>query len=427
MTARRVLAAGLVLLSLLVSLVMWLNLRGERGAHAYAVQGPGLDRAALVERGAYLARVGNCMGCHTAVGGAEYAGGRALPTPFGTLYTSNLTPDGDTGLGRWSAQDFWRALHNGRSRDGRLLYPAFPYDSYTQVTQADAEALFAYLQSLAPVRASAPAHDLGALYGTQAALAVWRALYFTPRLWQERPDRTPQWNRGAYLARGLAHCAACHAPRNGLGASAGAMTGGFVAGQGWYAPSLVDAGAAGVQPGHEAAWVQLLATGAGPSGSALGPMAEVVLDSTQHWRVQDLQALAAYLRDEAAQAAPAAAAARAAPGAASLALGRKLYEQQCAVCHGGDGRGVQGAFPPLAGNATVNLAEPRNLLMAVLEGGYPAATQHRPRPHGMPPFAHVLSDAQVAAVASYVRNAWGNQAPEVGTMEVYRARERRDF
>lgn len=426
MSGRRAWGACLaLLLCLLAGLVGWLNLRGEQGAHAYAAPGPVRDLAARVERGAYLARVGNCMGCHTAAGGAEYAGGRALQTGFGTLYTSNLTPDPETGLGRWSAQDFWRALHNGRSRGGRLLYPAFPYDSYTQVTQGDADDLFAYLQSLAPVRAVAPAHELGFPYGTQAALALWRALYFTPRVWQEQPRKAPDWNRGAYLARGLGHCAACHAPRNALGASAGAMTGGFVAGQGWYAPSLLDGGEAGVRPGHESASLQLMATGAGPSGAALGPMAEVVVRSTQHWRAQDLQALAIYLRDEAVPAAPARE--RSAPAPATLALGRQLYGQQCAVCHGSEGQGVPGAFPRLAGNASVNLAEPRNLLLAVLEGGYPAATPQRPRPHGMPPFGHVLSDAQVAAVASYVRNAWGNQAPEVATMEVYRARERRGF
>ncbi|WP_280191538.1 cytochrome c [Delftia sp. PS-11] len=444
MKRQRVIGLGAALLcavALLAAWVAWLNLRGEYGAHAYAVQADSTDRAAQIERGAYLARVGNCAGCHTAAGSAEYAGGRALQTPFGTLYTSNLTPDDATGLGRWSAQEFWHALHNGRSRGGRLLYPAFPYDSYTRVTQADSDALFAFLRSLPPVRAAAPAHDLGFPYGTQAALALWRALYFKPEVWQPAPGRSPEWVRGAYLAQGLGHCAACHAPRNALGASAQAMTGGFVAGQGWYAPSLQDAGAAGVRAGHEAGWVRLMATGTGPSGSALGPMAEVVVRSTQHWQAQDLQALAVYLRDEAPQADASrtgesrtdasrtseSRTGRTAPAHAQRILGEKLYGQQCAVCHGRDGQGVPGAFAPLAGNATVNLAEPRNMLLAMLDGGYPAATAQHPRPHGMPPFGHALTDGQIAAVASYVRSAWGNQAPEVGTMEVYRARQARGF
>jgi len=296
--------AGLALLiiALLGALLAWFNLRGEQGVHAYGHGGWSGARetpTALIERGAYLARVGNCAGCHTAAGGAEYAGGRGLPTSFGTLYTSNLTPDKESGLGLWTAQDFWRAMHNGRSREGRLLYPAFPYDSYTHVTRADSDALFAYLQSLPAVRAQAPRHALDFPYGWQGSLAVWRALFFTPQDWQDRPQKAAAWNRGAYLAQGLGHCAACHAPRNGMGASSQAMSGGFVAGQAWYAPSLLDPGEAGVRAGQESAWVQLLQTGSGPSGSALGPMAEVVARSTQHWQPQDLQALASYLQEQA--------------------------------------------------------------------------------------------------------------------------------
>ena len=428
------LLALVVLALVLVGLLLvWLNLRGEQGVHAYGHggwSGSTETQAALVERGAYLARVGNCAGCHTAAGGAEYAGGRGLPTAFGTLYTSNLTPDKESGLGLWSAQDFWRALHNGRSRGGRLLYPAFPYDSYTRVTRADSDALFAYLQSLPAVRAQTPPHALDFPYGWQGSLAVWRALFFSPKDWQDQPGKAPAWNRGAYLAQGLGHCAACHAPRNGLGASGQAMSGGFVAGQSWYAPSLLDPGEAGVRAGQESAWVQLLQTGSGPSGSALGPMAEVVARSTQHWQPKDLQALASYLQEQGAAAPSAGTDGHGAikavqPG--QMALGRAVYERQCAVCHGAQGQGTPGAFPALAGNASVTMAEPRNLLLVLLDGGYPPSTRQQPQPHGMPPFGHVLSDAQVAAVASYVRNAWGNKAAEIGTMEVYRAREGRGF
>lgn len=423
---------SLVVLALLAALLAWLNLRGEQGVHAYdhgGWSGSTETQPALIERGAYLARVGNCAGCHTAAGGTEYAGGRGLPTSFGTLYTSNLTPDKETGLGLWTPQDFWRALHNGRSREGRLLYPAFPYDSYTHVTRADSDALFAFLQSLPAVPAQAPQHALDFPYGWQGALVVWRALFFSPQDWQDQPQKAASWNRGAYLAQGLGHCAACHAPRNGLGASGQAMSGGFVAGQSWYAPSLLDPGEAGVRAGQESAWVQLLQTGSGPSGSALGPMAEVVARSTQHWQPQDLQALASYLQEQGA-ATPVRKSEHgsiAAPQPGQMALGRAVYERQCAVCHGAEGQGTQGAFPALAGNASVTMAEPRNLLLVLLEGGYPPSTRQQPQPHGMPPFGHVLSDAQVAAVASYVRNTWGNKAAEIGTMEVYRAREGRGF
>jgi mono/diheme cytochrome c family protein len=312
----RAMGLALLVLAVLGAWLAWLNLRGEQGVHAYGHGGwPGASQApaALVERGAYLARVGNCAGCHTVAGGAEYAGGRGLPTAFGTLYTSNLTPDRETGLGLWTPQDFWRALHNGRSRDGRLLYPAFPYDSYTHVTREDADALFAYLQSLPAVRAQAPAHTLDFPYGWQAALAVWRALFFSPQVWQDQPQQPAAWNRGAYLARGLGHCAACHAPRNAWGASGQALSGGFVAGQSWYAPSLLDPAEAGVGEGREPAWVHVLQAGSGPSGSALGPMAEVVARSTQHWQAQDLQALASYLRERGAAAGAVGRAAAAAP------------------------------------------------------------------------------------------------------------------
>ena len=173
--------------------------------------------SALVERGAYLARVGNCAACHTARGGLPYAGGRPLATPFGTVFAGNLTPDADTGLGRWSSDAFWRAMHQGQSRDGRLLVPAFPYDSTTRVTREDSDALHAFLMSLPPVNQAATPHALRWPYNTQLALAAWRAMYFEPQAFEVDTSQSAEWNRGAYLVQGLGHCAACHATRDALG------------------------------------------------------------------------------------------------------------------------------------------------------------------------------------------------------------------
>jgi len=380
---------------------------------------------AAVVRGAYLARVGNCAGCHTARGGAAYAGGRGIETPFGLVYSSNLTPDPATGLGAWSSDDFWRALHHGRSRDGRLLNPAFPYTSYTRVTREDSDALHAYLRSLPAVVQPATPHALRFPYGTQAGLAVWRALYFSPGQPVTDRSRGADWNRGAYLAHGLGHCSACHTPRNALGAERTdqALAGGTVAGQGWYAPALDDPAEASVAQWPLDEVAALLQTGVAPRASVIGPMAEVVFGGSQYLSDGDARAIAAYLQalPQRSQPAPRGAA----PTSATLARGTRVYERHCSECHGEQGEGVRDAFPALAGNRAVLLADPANLLRVVLQGGYLPATAGNPRPHGMPPFRQVLTDEDVAAVLSFVRNAWGNRAPGVGTIDAYRAREAR--
>ena len=402
--------------------VVALNLRGEAPLPAAETL---QTTPALVARGEYLARVGDCMACHTVQGGAPYAGGRGIDTPFGVVHSTNLTPDKSHGIGQWTSAEFWRALHHGRGKDGRLLYPAFPYPSYTQVTREDADAIFAYLQSLPGAPDANRPHALRFPYNTQVALAVWRALFFAPGQVQAEPAQTAEYNRGAYLVNGLGHCTACHTPRNALGATtdARAFSGGLIPVQNWYAPALNAAHEAGVQQWPVEDVVALLKTGVAPHGSVLGPMAEVVFRSTQYLTDADARAMATYLQALPPQ--PGHPAPAAAPPAAALARGGKVYEQQCAQCHGEQGQGQPGAFPPLAGNRAVQLADPTNVLRVVLQGGYLPATAGNPRPHGMPPFQHLLSDEDVAAVATYVRSSWGNQAGGVGTIEVYRARERR--
>ena len=427
---KRVLLALLVAgLALALAAVVWLlNLQGEDKIRD--LPAPPAPTAQQVERGAYLARVGNCMTCHTARGAAAYAGGRAVDTPFGPVYSSNLTSDADTGIGRWTADHFWRALHHGRSRDGRLLYPAFPYPNYTLASRTDSDAIFAFLRSQPAVRQPNQPHGLRWPFSTQAALAVWRALYFRPATFTPDPRQTGQWNRGSYLVEGLGHCSACHTPRNALGASAAmtGLSGGLIPMQNWYAPALntpLEGGVAEWQTEHV---VQLLQTGIAPGASVLGPMAEVVLNSTQHWSVDDLRAMAVFL--QALPQAPAPAARRMQSSQQPISAldgerhlrGARIYEQQCAQCHGDGGRGVPGAYPALAGNRAVLMPQSANLVQIVLHGGFAPSTAGNPRPFGMPPYLLQLSDAEVASVLTHIRGSWGNQAPAVTELEVNRQR-----
>lgn len=379
-----------------------------------------------LERGRYLARMGNCMGCHTTRGGPEYAGGRVIDTPFGAVYSPNITSDRDTGIGAWSADDFWRALHEGRSRDGRLLAPAFPYPNYTRVTRADADALFAYLRTVAPVAQPSRPHALQFPFGTQTAMWAWRTLFFRPGVYEPQSERSVEWNRGAYLVQGLGHCGACHTPRNALGAARNSqwLAGGMIPVQNWYAPALHSEREAGVASWPVEEVAELLQTGVAPRGSVLGPMAEVVAGSTQYLSDSDARAMAIYLRSLPPRIEQALAPATKLDENVR-ARGAKLFETHCASCHGKSGEGERGAFPALAGNRAVLMDNPTNLVRALLQGGYPPSTAGHPRPHGMPPFQQLLSDTDMAALASYIRNAWGNAAAPVATIEVHRVRERR--
>ncbi len=374
------------------------------------------DRAGQLRQGAYLARAGNCMACHTAQGGAPYAGGRALATPFGTMYAPNLTPEAETGIARWTADDFWRAMHNGKSKDGSFLYPAFPYPNYTKMTRADSDALFAYLRTVAPVRQVRREHTLRFPYNVRPLLAFWRALYFSPGQYQPQEARGALWNRGAYLVQGLGHCSACHAGRNALGASLGELRldGGAAGAEGWHAPPL-----GGVRDRAELA--DLLQHGSSASDAVYGPMAQVVAGSLQHLALGDIDAMTHYLvslpgprqRDQAPDAAALGAA------APQLQLGRQVYDKQCASCHGEQGQGKPGAYPRLAGTGT---RDPGNAIRMILQGGYAPSTAGNPRPYGMPPFGAELSDAEVAAVLSHVNTSWGNRGPLVTVHEAGRLR-----
>lgn len=385
---------------------------------------PAATDAATIARGAYLARVGNCLACHTARGGAPGAGGLPIPTAFGTAFSANLTPDNATGIGRWNGNTFWRAVHFGRGADGRLLIPVFPYTHSTLMPRADVDALFAYFKNLPPTEAHPRAQQLRWPYGTQFALAVWRALYFQPGSYAPDPRHDADWNRGAYLVRGVAHCSACHATRDALGgANWDRLTGGVISGQGWYAPSLVDPREAGVADWPEEEIATLLRVGVARQGRTNGPMAETVMRGTQYLSDGDALAMGTYLRSlsQVAPARPArelAATPVAAP-AGGIHVGQKLYEKNCASCHGMQGEGVGEAYPPLAGNRAVTMPAAENLLQIVLNGGFNAATKGYPRPFGMPPFALQLTDDEIASVLTYIRTAWGNDAAPVSPFKVH--------
>jgi mono/diheme cytochrome c family protein len=376
--------------------------------------------------GEYAALAGDCHACHTVRGGQPYAGGLPIPTPFGTLYTPNITPDPDTGIGKWTADDFWRALHEGRGKDGSLLYPAFPYNSYTKVTRADSDAMYAYFMSLRPVSQANKPHELRFPYDQRQLLTGWRALYFKPGVYQPDPKQTAQWNRGAYLVEGLGHCNACHGSRNLLGAvQEGDVAGGLIPVQNWFAPSLTASRETGLGDWDVKELVEFLRTGVSARGAVFGPMSAVVYHSLQSLTLGDLNAMAVYLKSQTRKR-EAAELTQVRPTEQQteemMVTGAAIYEKRCAGCHQPKGDGVPRIYPPLVNNESILAAFPINPIRMVLLGGFPPSTEGNPRPYGMPPFYQDLNDHQVAAVVTYIRQSWGNHAPAVSHAEVERAR-----
>ena len=377
-----------------------------------------------IERGRELVTLADCRSCHTARGGAPFAGGREIPTPFGTFYSPNITADTRTGLGSWDATDFWHALHNGYSKGGTLLYPTFPYTNYTKISRSDSDAIFAYLRTIAPVSQANRPHQLAFPYNHRLLLAAWRWLFFRPGVYDSKPGESHEWNRGAYLVQGVGHCSACHESRNALGAtrSEAGPSGGLVLN--WYAPSLTSPRQAGVEDWPIADIVTLLKTGrvssSNTKAAALGPMAEVVSESLQQTPDAELQAMATYLKslpvtqssDENSDSDT-----RYDIPRPILEAGKDLYSKNCADCHGKQGEGHEPAAPPLAGNRAV-MSSTVNPIRMVLFGGYSPGTGGNPRPFGMPPYSLTLSDEEIAEVLIYVRSSWGNKARPIRGEEV---------
>lgn len=388
---------------------------------AWSAQGRAQPATTVIEQGEYLARAGDCIACHTVPGGRLFAGGRPMPTPFGTLFSSNITPDPETGIGKWSADAFYAMMHTGRSPDGGLLYPAMPFGSYTKATRADSDAIFAYLRSVPPIRLANKPHDMRFPYNNRSLILGWRTLYFQEGTYQPDRAKSEEWNRGAYLVEGLGHCAMCHSAINALGGSSdsAAFQGGLIPMQNWYAPSLTSNKEAGLGDWSIEDIGSLLRTGISPRGAVYGPMAEVVHDSLQYMTDADTRAMSVYLKSL-AEGSPPAVNASSVPQAESsllLRLGMTVYDGQCASCHGVQGRGMPPHYPPLAGNPSIQMESAVNPIRMVLNGGYPPGTAGNPMPYGMPPFAQSLSDDEVAAVVTYIRSAWGNRGTAISARQ----------
>jgi mono/diheme cytochrome c family protein len=392
----------------------------------------------LVARGEYLVKAADCAACHTVPGGKPFAGGLAFPLPFGTIWSTNITPDKETGIGTWSDDDFVRALHEGVAKDGSHLYPAFPYTSYTGLSRDDAVAMKAWLFTVAPVNAPARPNRLSLPFNQRWTLAFWNLAFLDQRRFRPDPAATDVQNRGAYLATALGHCGECHTPRNpGFAMETGRQFGGAQL-QGWHAYNITS-DPYGIGGWSDVQIADYLNHGhAIGRGSAAGPMAEAVADSLQYLSADDTKALVAYLRRvqpvagtpgtqiDPAPAAMAGSAAWAPPPSdrkadhAETALGQRIFEGACASCHSWNGNGRQTDYAALAGSQAVNDLQGVNLVQVLLAGA-DLKTKHGTG--YMPSFRAAYSDAEIAAVANYVIGHFGGKAGQVTAETVRRYRE----
>jgi mono/diheme cytochrome c family protein len=322
---------------------------------AQGLAGPSGPGATLVEKGQYLARAGDCIACHTIPDGRLFAGNRGMPTPFGTLYSPNITPDPQDGIGKWSAEDFYATMHAGRMPDGALIYPAMPFASYTRVTREDSDAIFAYLRSVTQVAQPNRPQGLRFPFDNRFLILGWRTLFFREGTFQPDPARSAQWNRGAYLVEGLGHCGMCHTPIDKLGGNSEskAFQGGLIPMQDWYAPSLTSNKETGLGDWSLQDIEEYLQKGVSARGAVYGPMSEVVYNSLQYLTDEDIHAISLYLKSIAQRGdpAPEATAVSVEENSLLMRFGRKVYAEQCAICHGATAAASQ---PVIPGSPAIN-------------------------------------------------------------------------
>ncbi len=382
-----------------------------------------LAKASQVERGEYLAKAADCAVCHTAPGGKEYAGGLGIRLPFGTLYSTNITPDKETGIGNYSDQDFLNALHRGVRRDGARLYPAMPYTSYTYITDADALAIKAYLFSLPPVHAATPANTLTFPFDQRWGMIFWSALFNPDMRFEPDSSKSVEWNRGAYLAEALAHCGECHTPRNlALAPDNRKKFGGAVT-AGWHAFNISSDKASGIGAWRDEDLISYLSNGHAPGhGTASGPMGEAVDQSFSQMAPEDIRAMVAYLRSVPATASPDLPATVAPPapashrdGGKSDPRGKMVFQGACVSCHGWTGESSISPTATLTGTWAVNDPSATNVAQIVISG------TKRNTPEGalsMPAFGNAYSDEEIAAVANYVTARFGAKGSQMTASDV---------
>jgi len=372
-----------------------------------------------VERGRYLAVVADFGGCHTDAGGRPFAGGRPIATPFGTVVAANITPDRETGIGNWSDEQFDSAVRLGRTGDGTWLYPAMPFPYYTRMIRADVLAIRAYLNTLPAVHHKVKSNQLPFPFDIRAGMRLWDALYFTPGPYKSDPGKSAQWNRGAYLVQGPGHCAACHTPKTRLGGDRDRQSLQGYALQGWFAPDITDSTTLGLGNWSAEDIVAYLKSGHNRFAAASGPMGEEVANSSSEMTDGDLEAIAAYLKSRPGDSTtdkPLSA------GDRTMVAGAAIYQDLCSACHRPDGSGVAYLIPDLAHSSAVASREPTSVLRVVIHGAQSVGTAREPTAPAMPAFGWQLTDAQIAAVATYLRNSWGHAAPATEAEQVHNAR-----
>jgi mono/diheme cytochrome c family protein len=378
---------------------------------------------AQIELGRYLTAVADCAACHTDPANEQqpFAGGRPIETPFGTVVAANITPDGATGIGNWTGQEFEAAVRFGKRPDGKRLYPAMPFPYYTKMSREDVQAIRAYLNTLAPVHHEVETNQLPFPLDIRAGMRVWDALYFDATPFKPDPAKSPAWNRGAYLVQGAGHCGACHTPKGHLGGDRDEQRLQGYSLQGWFAPNITNDKSRGLGEWSNADVEEYLKKGHNRFAGASGPMAEEVMHSSSKMTNADLFAVASYLKDKPGQAT---ADTPLSAGEPLMRAGAAIYQDLCAACHRRDGTGVAYLIPDLAHSSAVASREPTSLLRVVIRGAQTVATQDEPTGPAMPAFGWQLSDVQIAAVTTFVRNSWGHAAPATPVNDVQKARQK---